>query len=62
MVSDDKQRGHAVDGDGSNKEGKDGKGNGDGKEGWRATKRAMAKATRAMATRVMGERRRRGRW
>jgi hypothetical protein len=33
MVGDDKQRGHAADGNGSNKEGKDGKGDGDGNEG-----------------------------
>jgi hypothetical protein len=32
-VGNNKQRGHAVDGDGSNEEGKDGKGNGDGNEG-----------------------------
>ncbi len=32
------------------------------RQGWRATKRAMATATRAMATRVMGVRWRRGRW
>ncbi len=31
-VGDDKQQGRAVDGDGSNKEGEDGKGNGDGNE------------------------------
>jgi hypothetical protein len=33
MVSDDKRQGRAADGDGSNEEGKDGKGNGDGNEG-----------------------------
>jgi hypothetical protein len=33
MVGDNKQQEHAADGDGSNKEGKDGKGNGDGNEG-----------------------------
>jgi hypothetical protein len=32
-VGNDKQRGHAVDDDGSNEEGKDGKGDGDGNEG-----------------------------
>jgi hypothetical protein len=31
-MGDDKQRGHVADGDGSNKEGKDGKGDGDGNE------------------------------
>jgi hypothetical protein len=33
MVGDKKQREHAVDGDDRDKEGKDGKGNGDGNEG-----------------------------
>jgi hypothetical protein len=33
MVGEDKQRGRAADGDGSNKEGKDGKDDGDGDEG-----------------------------
>jgi hypothetical protein len=33
MVGNDKQQGRAVDGDGSNEEGKDGKGDGDGNEG-----------------------------
>jgi hypothetical protein len=71
MVGDDKQREHAADDDGSNKEDEGGQGDGDGNEGggrkrgqrrqregwhwqrgWHATKRAMATATRAMATRV----------
>jgi hypothetical protein len=33
MLGNNKQREHAADGDGSNEEGKDGKGNGDGNEG-----------------------------
>jgi hypothetical protein len=33
MVGDDKRQGRVADGDGSNEEGKDGKGNGDGNEG-----------------------------
>jgi hypothetical protein len=32
------------------------------RRGWRATKRAMATAARAMATRVAGKQRRQGRW
>ncbi len=45
---------------------KEGEGNdkkeGVGDKGWRATKRAMATATRAMSTRVTGEKWRRGGW
>jgi hypothetical protein len=75
MVGNDIQQEHTSDGNGSDEEGKDGKGDGDGNEGagrqrwqgrhgpwrwqrgWRATKRVMATAARAMATRVAGERR-----
>jgi hypothetical protein len=67
-VGNDKQQEHAAVDDGSNEEGEGGKSYGDGNEraratkrrmvsrqGWHGTKRAMAMAARAMATRVMGK-------